>query len=410
MGVKPFVWLVWGVVVNKSLLMLSIVIALIGGYVFGTLQNHHAIELPPSDWAEGIEAAQAWREFSASLEAGGALVVESAPDVQARHDGLAFIAELASASLEMKLTRGSTTQPQFTDWMSGYRKFLGDSPDALYHSAEVSSENQYVISGHRGDADYVGLTLYGRHINGWNRVSAHLTHDDIEFDTQGNFSVSVSVIRPEGARGNWLAMDKDAHLIMVRQYFHDRDQATKATLQIENLSAKPKEATEPVSLSGDLRRAAEFFNSTLQGTVTLARMMSHMPNSIEPPRDYSPDFGGVFYPTPDNEYLGGWYKLEKDEALIVEGAVPNAAYWSVSLQNRWLQSLDYEKHQTALNHRQIQTEDGQYTVIISSQKPPSGNWLDTAGRDEGLLAIRYQRVIESESPTVRLVKLANFKH
>jgi len=78
--------------------MLSIIIALIGGYVFGTLQNHHAIELPPSDWAEGIEAAQAWREFSASLEAGGALVVESAPDVQVRHDGLAFIAELASAS------------------------------------------------------------------------------------------------------------------------------------------------------------------------------------------------------------------------------------------------------------------------------------------------------------------------
>jgi hypothetical protein len=111
----------------------------------------------------------------------------------------------------------------------------------------------------------------------------------------------------------------------------------------------------------------------------------------------------------DNEYLGGWYKLEKDEALIVEGAVPNAAYWSVSLQNRWLQSLDYEKHQTALNHRQIQTEDGQYTVIISSQKPPSGNWLDTAGRNEGLLAIRYQRVVESEAPTVRLVKFSNFK-
>ena len=81
----------WGVVVSKYLLMLSIVIALIGGYVFGTLQNHHAIELPPSDWAEGIEAAQAWREFSASLEAGGALVVESAPDVQARHDGLCLL-------------------------------------------------------------------------------------------------------------------------------------------------------------------------------------------------------------------------------------------------------------------------------------------------------------------------------
>ena len=394
---------------SKFLLVLSIFIALSGGYLFGTLQTHRALEVPPADWAVGSEPAQAWREFTASLEAGGALVVESAPDASARHDGLAYIAELASASLEMKLTRGSTTQPQFTDWMSGYRKFLGDSPDAIYLSAEVSSEHHYVISGHRGDADYVGLTLYGRHVNGWNRVSGHLTHDDIAFDAQGNFKVSVSDIRPEGVTGNWLAMDEDAHLIMVRQYFHDRDKATKATLQIENISAEPKEAAESASLADDLRRAAEFFNRTLQGTVTLVKMMSQTPNSIEPPRDYSPDFGGVFYPTPDNEYLGGWYRLKEGEALIVEGAVPNAAYWSVSLQNRWLQSLDYETHQTALSHRQIQISEGRYTVIISSQRPLSGNWLDTAGSDEGLLAIRYQRVIESEPPTVRLVKLANFE-
>lgn len=393
---------------SKFLLVLSIFIALSGGYLFGTLQTHRALEVPPADWAVGSEPAQAWREFTASLEAGGALVVESAPDASARHDGLAYIAELASASLEMKLTRGSTTQPQFTDWMSGYRKFLGDSPDAIYLSAEVSSEHHYVISGHRGDADYVGLTLYGRHVNGWNRVSGHLTHDDIAFDAQGNFKVSVSDIRPEGVTGNWLAMDEDAHLIMVRQYFHDRDKATKATLQIENISAEPKEAAESASLADDLRRAAEFFNRTLQGTVTLVKMMSQTPNSIEPPRDYSPDFGGVFYPTPDNEYLGGWYRLKEGEALIVEGAVPNAAYWSVSLQNRWLQSLDYETHQTALSHRQIQISEGRYTVIISSQRPLSGNWLDTAGSDEGLLAIRYQRVIESEPPTVRLVKLADF--
>lgn len=394
---------------SKLLLVLGIFIAVSVGYVFGTLQTHRVVELPPADWAMDSEAAQAWREFTASLEAGGALVVESAPDAKARHDGLAYIAELASASLEMKLTRGSKTQPQLTDWMSGYRKFLGDSPDAIYLSAEVSSEHHYVISGHRGDADYVGLTLYGRHVNGWNRVSGHLTHDDIAFDAQGNFKVSVSGTRPEGATGNWLAMDDDAHLIMVRQYFHDRDQAAKATLQIRNLSAAPKEAADPVGLSVGLRQAAEFFSNTLHGTVTLAQMMSQTPNSIEPPRDYSPDFGGVFYPTPDNEYLGGWYKLQEGEALIVEGAVPNAAYWSVSLQNRWLQSLDYETHQTALNHRQIQISEGRYTVIISSQRPLSGNWLDTAGSDEGLLAIRYQRVIESEPPTVRLVKLANFE-
>ena len=28
------------------------------------------------------------------------------------------------------------------------------------------------------------------------------------------------------------------------------------------------------------------------------------------------------FPTPDNEYVGGWYKLEEDEALVMEGRAP----------------------------------------------------------------------------------------
>ena len=111
----------------------------------------------------------------------------------------------------------------------------------------------------------------------------------------------------------------------------------------------------------------------------------------------------MFYPTLDNEYYGGWLYLKDDEALVIEGAVPDAPYWSVSLQNHWLQSLDYEHYRVALNDHEITTENGRYRIVVSQRQPPAGNWIDTAGRREGLLSIRYQLSRGSEKPSLTRV-------
>ena len=81
-------------------------------------------------------------------------------------------------------------------------------------------------------------------------------------------------------------------------------------------------------------------------------------------------------------------------------------YWSVSLQNRWMQSLDYQNYQVGLNNHQIETEDGRYRIIVSAQQPETGNWIDTAGTREGLLAIRYQLSQDSPPPTLSLLKFS----
>ena len=69
-----------------------------------------------------------------------------------------------------------------------------------------------------------------------------------------------------------------------------------------------------------------------------------------------------------------------------------------------MQSLETEHYQVSLNDQQIVSENGRYRVVVSARQPPSGNWLDTAGRREGLLAIRYQLSEYSEEPTLTLVK------
>jgi hypothetical protein len=250
-----------------SVLVVMLVAGL--GYGLGRLQGATVISLPPASWTGDSESAAAWRELATSMEAAGARVFAATDDPLERREGLEYLGHLLSASLEMKVARGNPAAPRFTDWMGDYRKLLGDSPDATYHTAEISSAYRYEIVGNVVDADYLGLMLYGTGLNGWNRAGANLSH----------------------------------------------------------------------------------------------------------------------------------------EALVVEGQVPDAPYWSASLQNRWLQSLDYEHHQVSLNDAHIATADGRYRLVISHRKPAAGNWLDAAGHVEGLLAIRYQLPRgETPPPTMTLVK------
>ncbi len=374
-------------------------------YVLGSFNARQVISPPPAHWTEGSDSAHAWREFSTSLEAAGARIFAASDDPIERLEGLQYLAHLAGVSLEMKLAKGSAVTPKLTDWMSDYRKFLGDSPDAIYHTAELSSEYRYEISGNRGDAEYLGFMLYGRQINGWNRAAANLSSENMRFDTAGNFTIVLSKEVPDDPDANWLKLDDDIHMVMVRQYYHDRDGKQVASLSIRNLEGAAPQPLTDENVADRLRDAAGFFNDTLDGAIALSNMLSEAPNSVEPPTSYSADFGGIFYPTSDNEYHGGWFTLADDEALIIEGAVPDAPYWSVSLQNRWMQSLDYEYRQTTLNNEDIATQDGRYRIVVAHRQPPTGNWIDTAGKREGLLAIRYQLSEGSDEPTLKLVKL-----
>lgn len=379
-------------------------VLVLGAYVLGTFNARKVISLPPAQWTGNSDAAEAWREFSGSLEAAGARVFEASDNPRERLEGLQYLSQLAAASLEMKLAKGSPVEPHFTNWMGDYRKFLGDSPDAIYHTAELSPDYRYEISGSRGDAEYLGFMLYGRQINGWNRAVGNLSSETMQFDDSGHFTVLLSRTPPSDPGRNWLQLEDDIHLLMVRQYYHGREGKTSADFAIRNLDQPGHQPAGEVEVAAGLRNSTAFFNDTLDGAIALSAMLASAPNSMDPPSSYSADFGGVFYPTFDNEYFGGWYYLEDDEALVVEGAVPDAPYWSVSLQSRWMQSLDYKHYRVALNDRQIVTQDGRYRIVLSHRQPPSGNWLDTAGNREGLLSIRYQLSQGNEKPSLSVVK------
>ncbi|CAH0990397.1 hypothetical protein SIN8267_00489 [Sinobacterium norvegicum] len=389
---------------KKTILTLLVVAALATSYLLGTFNGSTTIQAPSAAWAEDSEAAKAWRQLSVAMDAAGEEVFKASADQQEQIDGLLYLTQLLSASLEMKLSKGNQAEPAFTDWMADYRKFLGDSPDAIYHTAEISSDYRYQISGTVADAEYLGMMLYGKALNGWNSAEANIATPDIRLDANGGFNVILSKHKPEDGSIDWLPMSDSVHLVMMRQYFHQRSKQEPATLNIVNLDSQHPVKLNDKILAKGLASATEFFNDTLRGSLAMSQMFAGAVNSTDVPKSYSQDFGGVFYPTHDNDYYGAWFDLQDDEALIIEGDVPNAPYWSVSLMNRWMQSLDYQHQPVALNDQQIETSQGRYRVIVSRVNPGSGNWISTAGYRQGMLAIRYQQSDGTASPTLQLVK------
>ena len=391
---------------KKLVYTLIVLVLVVSAYLLGSVQSRKVISIPPAQWTGDSDAAQAWREFTTSLEAAGESVFAATPDEAERLVGLQYLAQLASASLEMKLAKGSQARPQFTDWMSDYRKYLGDSPDAIYHTAEISPQYRYEITGNRGEAQYLGFMLYGSQLNGWKRAAANISDQGMTFDEDGNFTILLAQRPPDDADRNWLLLEDDIHMVMVRQYYHGRDGKALTSFKIRNLDPPKQSSSAEEMIAAGMRDATTFFNDTLSGAIALGEMLSATPNNIDPPKSYSAEFGGVFYPTFDNEYFGSWFYVDDDEALVIEGEVPDGDYWSVSLQNRWMQSLDYQHYQVGLNNHQIRTENGRYRIVVSHSKPPSGNWLDTAGSREGLLAIRYQLTQDSPRPKLTLMKIS----
>lgn len=390
-------------------LSLGLLVA-VAAYVYASVTAGRTVTAPPAEWTAGSAAGAAWRQLLVSLEAGGAEVFAATDDPAARAEGLAYLAQLASAALEMKLARGDQAMPELTDWMSGYRKFLGDSPDAIYHTAEISADYIYELTGNAGDAMYMGFTLYGRSLNGWNRVAANITKDQMTLSAAGDFTLRMGRARPAGYPGDWLSLPDDAHLIMIRQYFHDRDGASPAQVSIRALDPPARAVGDDQQVAAGLEAATVFFNETLAGNLALMEMLMKAPNSFDPPREYSPDFGGVFYPTTDNAYYGTWFSLAPGQAILVEGVAPEASYWSASVQNRWLQSLDDRHHRVSLNNNDIEVDgDGRYRLVVSPVDPGTGNWLGTGGSTEGLLAIRYQMAGTAKPPGMRVVSLVELQ-
>jgi len=402
-------------------LLAATIIITSASFTLGKFSARDTISRPEMSWALGSTSSIKISDLSISLEHAAQSVRASRPNASeaALEVAYEYLSELLSASLEMYIARGDPRRPEFTDWMSGYRKFLGDSPDAIYSTAPVDASVEYEIGITTGSADYIGLVVYERNpLTGWNRVADSLSVfpetnspplqirlSSGSFKATGESEVDSLVdAQPEHLS---LHLSHSSHMVMVREYFFGSQTRAPSTLSIRALDTAEHNLNH-LAFQARAEGAVNFFNQTWQGSLALADAMRATTNSFDRPAAVSPDFVGIFYPTPDNAYHGGAFALESDEALVIEGTIPDAAFWSITLQNQWMQSIETSKGTASLKGSQITNREGQFRVWISHLAPPPGeDWLNTGGETEGLVAIRYLLAESTVAPSARLQKLGD---
>lgn len=224
-------------------------------------------------------------------------------------------------------------------------------------------------------------------------------------DENGAFSVTLGG-KEDDAVGQWLDIPSGSTMVWVRQFL-EQPHGVEGDCRIERLDP----VAPPPSIDGKrfVARLARSAMAVRLSSVNILRAGSlddeEAPNHV---REWTEASGGAVYTEPGIHYQRGSWRLAEDEALVIEGKAVKARHFSMVLDSRFLNSLDYRNRHISLTTSSLRTDaDGNFRIILAARDPGKDNWLDTEGRDFGLFAIRWlQPETTPETPTARVAKLS----
>ncbi len=293
-------------------------------------------------------------------------------------------------------------RPRFVDIVGPYRKWGGDNADAFYKYAPIDPTRTYRVSGRKGDATYLSLSVYGGPDDGRysERIVGTVNHHALQFDDDGYFSLLLS---SEPQEGTWLPLAPDAVCAITRDYLPDPVGGRQAEWSIEALDPPPTRRED----DADLARRFEATLTWIRDQARIVPLALGKPNTVEEPYPVpSATFG---WAAGDASYAMGNFALADDEALVIEGRSPECAFWNLCLWNQFLHTYDYDYERVTLNGDQTVYEpDGSWRIVVSANDPGHPNWISTAGHRRGLIWIRwFLPVVTPDRPTTRVVHLGD---
>ncbi len=94
--------------------------------------------------------------------------------------------------------------------------------------------------------------------------------------------------------------------------------------------------------------------------------------------------------TPGGEPLICYWKVPKDEVLVVRVTPPQANYWAVEFGNYWWETMDYRYRLCSTNcHHAVLEDNGELILVVAHRDPGVPNWLDPSGHEEGYITVRW---------------------
>jgi hypothetical protein len=362
-----------------------------------------------SDASSRVLSGKSWEDFCDALKAAGETILR--PETPAseldRAEGWRYLTRLTRAALERMLEFADPDFPVFYALSHETIKIGSDNPDNTYRNCIVDGTKEYRVTGTRGTAPVMtfGTKAERYAIDGTQASTGELDSKHMAIAPDGSFEVILSA-KPQP--GNWLKLEADSSMLIVRETHFDRKAEVPATMTIQQIGgpAKPSPLTAE-QLDTGLASAAAFVHGTAKAFADWMELFKKTPNDwTNLPQSTWTNIGG----DPNIFYLWAYWTLKPDEALVFETTVPDCDYWNCQNNNYWDESLDYRYLPIHINkHTAKYNADGTVTVVIAAQDPGVGNYLDTAGHDNGCAMWRWVKSKDHPIPKCRVAKLADLR-
>jgi hypothetical protein len=322
------------------------------------------------------------------------------------------------------MTYNFTVQPRMaqprlfrnTTWATNIYTLGQNGPDTDYRMAFLDGTQTYRLTGHVGDTVLTMIQVFNGVIGepGFKTLGTYNVKD---FDVAADGGFDIVLGGPHRER-NWIPLDPKVRygMIQIRRMITDwnRNMGDMTIARIGTAPAGQYEEDEfsEAAMVTRLERAtamARYFNEdfTIQLYDKYIKANGGRLNTfILQPGTTLSQVGN-----PASSYAAAVFKLASDEALVISmSKPPQGIYWSFHTGDVWSRSLDFFERQSSLNKDQVALGgDGSLTLVVAASDPGIANWLDTAGRRDGVLIMRNYYAPENPDISSRVVKLTELR-
>ncbi|MEO3760260.1 DUF1214 domain-containing protein [Mycobacterium sp. B14F4] len=364
------------------------------------------------DGPDDAALKSAWGLFCDRLKAAGEHVFKEHNPASGVHrvDGFRFLTQNLGQAFDLALETRDTRYPLIHTFCHPTRKLGGDSADFLYQQAWIDGASTYRITGSRGTARFLNITVQGPRRSGpavlhepfGDVPEANLTGAELQTTADGSFEIFVGGPQRDP---NWLPTTPASRKLFIRQGF-DRWDERPARMSIERVDMEsPKPLPSPAETVAAIEWAGDF----------LTGMMADWP-------EYPFTHGGVDAEHPnrfpeiastDADVKRGraavnmHWRLAPDEALIIEFDA-HEGLWMLTNMGAFFTSMDYLYRPVSYTpSRTTVDSDGRVRIVLCHDDPGYHNWLDTQGFERGNVTYRHMLEGEPVPLSTRLVKRAD---
>lgn len=371
-------------------------------------------------YGDGIADADlknAWERFCDRLKDAGSFAFKDANPAAPIHraDAFRFLTQNLGQAFDLALETRDPAFPQIHYFTTPTMKLGGDVSDFTYRQAWISGEHTYRITGKRGTARWLNITVQGPRpavIPGTEWPSLHEPFGDIpecnilgsqlETDAEGRFELFIG---GEQREGNWLPTTPGSRKLFIREAF-DAWGETPTTLTIERVGmAEPRPMATPAQMIEAIDWAGNFVTGLMHDWPEHSWMTSRGVCDPAQRNQFPADKAAN---TADDAKRGRMaanmvWRLAPDEALIVEMDWHDG-FWIFGMGGPFAGSMDFLHRPTSYTPARTAVDsDGVVRLVIAHQDPGLHNWLDTQGFSEGNLTYRNLMSSNPASFRTRLV-------